>query len=465
MKGNTYEHLSLEHAPSETIHKYKQDDPYLRITKRELLQVHRAQPILSENLLLATEIGSYTDVATAPSMECIFQILQFTKKLKWLCFWGPERVDETLRPPSASLPMNIFKKSLTYLWTQAKPLPHGKLRKFLSDPSHRWDRIMLDHYDPEYFEFLSLHPCQELWLYFKERVELTIKDMQNIGKCGNLRNLSMEGYCEVSAEAISALSHLPNLQKVVHFQACTYPCIRALMELPHINMMLINPPSINDNEFHPLFFPFMREQMETVDEYIRNQREYARELRIMVSISGAFILRSLGQFSQVESISIIEMMFAFKENILHDLLKHEKLHHSVRHIYLARTRIEPKLASCLAMFRNLAWLELECLTASSDKIAPVILANARNLLSLSIFSCKSVGDELLEAIAQCQRLQIIDLEGTGVSVAAILKYQEEKRPNWDKLMYKKTDYTTGIVYAIKAQGEEMMVHYDSRLIM
>ena len=103
--------ILLEHAPSETIRKYKQDDPYLRITKRELLQVHRAQPILSKNLLLATEIGSYTDTATAPSMECILQILQFSKKMKWLCFWGPETVDETLRPPSASLPMCIFKKS------------------------------------------------------------------------------------------------------------------------------------------------------------------------------------------------------------------------------------------------------------------------------------------------------------------------------------------------------------------
>ena len=66
--------ILLEHAPSETTHKYKQDGPYLRITKRELLQVHRAQPTLAENLLLATEIGSYTDAATAPSMECIFQI-------------------------------------------------------------------------------------------------------------------------------------------------------------------------------------------------------------------------------------------------------------------------------------------------------------------------------------------------------------------------------------------------------
>ena len=33
------------------------------------------------------------------------------------------------------------------------------------------------------------------------------------------------------------------------------------MELPHINMMMINPPNIDDNEFHPLFFPFSREQM------------------------------------------------------------------------------------------------------------------------------------------------------------------------------------------------------------
>ena len=54
---------------------------------------------------------------------------------------------------------------------------------------------MLECYHPKYFEFLSLHPCQELWLNFKERAALTIKDMQNIGKCRNLRLLSKGSFC------------------------------------------------------------------------------------------------------------------------------------------------------------------------------------------------------------------------------------------------------------------------------
>ena len=117
------------------------------------------------------------------------------------------------------------------------------------------------------------------------------------------------------------------------------------------------------------------------------------------------------------------------------------------------------------MFRNLIWLELEAIPASSNKIVPAVLANANHLLSLSIFQCESVGDELLKAIAQCKRLyEIVDLEEPGVSVAALVKYQEAKRLNWVKLIYKKTDHTTGTVYAIKSQSGEI-VEYDQQVVI
>ena len=69
-----YECLLFEKTPSGTIHNLEKDDPYLRIAERELLQSHRADPILCEGLLLAAECGSCTETPRAPTMECILLI-------------------------------------------------------------------------------------------------------------------------------------------------------------------------------------------------------------------------------------------------------------------------------------------------------------------------------------------------------------------------------------------------------
>ena len=149
-----------------------------RIIKRELLQTHRAQPFLVESLLLSIEVGIRTHSTAAPSMECILQILQFSKKMKWLCEWGPEIVDESLRPPSASLPDLISEKSTAHDPSRSNSLMHEDIVAFLRDPSQHWDRIMLRWYDPEYLEYLHLHPCQELYMEFEE-IQLTLKVLRN----------------------------------------------------------------------------------------------------------------------------------------------------------------------------------------------------------------------------------------------------------------------------------------------
>ena len=446
---------------SEPMHTDENDTSICRITKRELLQCHRAQPCLTENLLIAAESGSRSDAATAPSMGCILEILQFSKKMKWLCEWGPEIVDESLRPPSADVPLCIQRKSSEMFFDKSAMRSRNEILELLRDPTQHWDRIMLPMYDPEFFKLFHLHPCQELWLIFYDE-DLSLADMCNIAKCSNLRILSM-GYNQTSKEGMQALQSLPNLRQVYYdTNADAFSCVEALSQLPQLNMIQIHPPN-EDDEYHPMYFPFTDAHINVVSKYIEDRTNLTQHFSICGPI-GALLFGCLGKFTKIQSISISGSICAIEENELDLLLKLENLHKTVRHISLGSNGIDTDAASSLAMFRNLLWLEFYNLLASTAKLVPAITANANNLISLSISSCGNVDDDILDEIAKCKRLQIVYLHETGVSVEAIKKYRLDKRPNWDKIMYEKTDFTTGIVYAIKSQGGEMEAYQDPHVL-
>ena len=80
--------------------------------------------------------------------------------MKWLCEWGPEIVDESLRPPSADLPLCIQRKSSELFFDKSAMRSRNEILELLRDPTQHWDRIIMPMYDPEFFELLHLHPCQ-----------------------------------------------------------------------------------------------------------------------------------------------------------------------------------------------------------------------------------------------------------------------------------------------------------------
>ena len=446
---------------SELTHNNEEEKRRFRITKRELIPSHRAQPFLVQSLLLADEVGARTNSTSGPSMESILQILQFSKRMKWLCEWGPEIVDESLRPPSAALPLCIERKMADSDSDNAVVQSREELLALLGDATQHWDRIILPMYDPEFLKLLHLHPCQELWIEFYDE-DLSLNDMCNIAKCTDLRILSL-GHNRTSAEGMQALQKLPYLKQIVfHESVDAFPCVEAQIQLPQLTMIQINPPNMEDH-YHPAFYPFTNAHMDVVLEYIRKRRECTRQIHIVGSV-GVFLFACLRQFTQVQSISIVDNVYASEDNDVDYLLKWENLQKTVRHIFFGWAGINADAASNLAMFKNILWLEFESLSASSDKLVPAIIANANNLVSLSIHRCENVGDDILGEIAKCKRLQMVDLQETGVSVEAIKKYRSEKRPNWDKIMYEKTDFTTGIIHAIKSQGGEMEAYQDPHVL-
>ena len=152
-------------CPAQTSPKESYEERVRRITKHELLQSSYSQPDLIENLLLAADSGSISNTTTSPSMDLILNMAQFEKKKNWLFPWGPELIDETYRPCNTDYPTYLMRKELEYhrqLSEVYRSLSADEIRLLLSDPSQHWDRILLEDFDPAFFDVLHLHPCEEL---------------------------------------------------------------------------------------------------------------------------------------------------------------------------------------------------------------------------------------------------------------------------------------------------------------
>ena len=268
--------------------------------KRNLIRSHRAQLFeisntryLVEDLLLAAEVSSRTRKVSAPSIECILGIIQFHQKMKWLCDWGLEYIDETLRPPSASLPKYIEQKITDRRVSGAEWATHEEVLDILNSPSQNLDRIILTDYDPEYISLLPLHSFEELYLEFQE-IELTIEDMENIARCTSLRLFNM-GYNRTSIEGMQALRKLPKLRQVKYDESAEpFQCIQALMQLPKLNLLQINVFD-GDENYNPATCPFGYDEIDEALAYIRDRKDTARQLRMSVATGPVIFIRRTQQ--------------------------------------------------------------------------------------------------------------------------------------------------------------------------
>ena len=242
------------------------------------------------------------------------------------------------------------------------------------------------------------------------------------------------GLNESSLEGMHVLRSLPNLRLMVYGEgAHPLPCIEALSVLPQVTLLTINP-LMNDDDYNSDTYPFTPSEIDKALVYIRDQRHTARQIHLSGSI-GPLIFAELRLCTNIKSICI-EDTEAMDENDLDLLFEGPALHKTVRHIRLHSAGISLETASYLAKFTNILWLEFSSFEEPTEAIARVILANAKNLQSLRISYCCNIGEDLLDAIAQCKSLQHVLLHKTGVGIDAIEAYWEQKRPNWEALRYK-----------------------------
>ena len=314
-------------------------------------------------------------------MDLILNMAQFVKKKKWLCPWGPELIDETHRPCNTDYPTYLMRRELEchrQLSEVYRSLSADEIRLLLSDPSQHWDRILLQDFDPAFFDLLHLHPCEEL-RFTKGAAVLSRAHVQSIAKCTSLRVIDI-GYHKISQESICELNKLPYLEKL----QCKYTdgalqSIGALTQLDQLPVVLLNPWSTEDWAFNT------DDDLTAAIAYITDRKDRARHLHL-TSAAGPIIFRALGQCTQVESIHIDAMGCDSTED-WHLLFMHPALQRTVRHIHLENVMLDSQVLSQIAKFANLLSLELMRMRTFPDVFNSIVLAHADHLQYLSIWGC------------------------------------------------------------------------------
>ena len=424
--------------------KSRKEEPYQermqRITERELCDSHNAQPVLVESLVLAAELGPTTLSTNAESIlsiESILSLTQFAKKKKWLCIWGPEYVDETHRVSNIFRPICLEQKyeKLDRESNYSEiDLPHEDFLALLSDPKQRWQRITLPEYHPIYFELLHLHPCEELRLFCSdEGPKMTRTDLENIAKCKTLRFFNME-FFKATPESMAALQKLPHLQNVIFNNIeDAYDCVEALMQVPQATTIQINTGS-NNVYYDSHAYPFEDHELAGALSYITGRKNTAKEIYLYVTI-GPIIMATLAQCTQVESISVLEVDPQGEDKHMYLMFMSPTLQRSVRHLRFGYSNMSSQSLFYLSKFTNLLSIEMDSMYVSTSELLPIIQANAAHLHTLILWECQYIDAKLLDIVAECKNLRVVDIGGTKITRAAIEKYKKAKRPNWYALNY------------------------------
>ena len=365
-------------------------------------------------------------------MGFILDLCCFSQKMKWLCYWGPETIDEINRSPSSEPDEFICRKSreiaMQRRWNETRYRLGRKnqVLALLQDTTQNWDRIALEAYDPRYFPYLNLHPCEELRLDF-EKEKLSPEDIQNIAKCKNLRVLDL-GMNKFPFGSVQALRHLPDFE-VLKIDQLKHPMtmIRTLKHFTRLTTLAIH----DAEDFSP-------EEMPQVLSFIHDRRESARELFILFTRGGLDIYRQFAKCTQVRSIYLDEMD-TMEDNNVHVLFSSPLIQQSVRHVCMG-VNAGRRTFSLLSHCSNIRWLEICNTEITSDEVSAIVRANAHHLSTLVIFRCYGVDNALLGAIAKCRSLHFVRLEETSVTPRAVEAYQASKRPNWQAITFKERTY-------------------------
>ena len=396
------------------------DDWVYLITKRELLRRHRAQPTLVESLLLAHRIDERSKHRCKDlSMDFILDLCRFSQKMKWLCPWGPEVVDEINRPPSSEEALRIKVESRGSLTARCWEnfLPCSQILSLLQDAEEKWDRISLGMYDPRFFALLHLHPLDELRLDFYDH-KLSSDDIQNICKCKHLKFIQT-GAERVFFKTIARLQRLPHLQilcKPHRGSQMTY--FRNRICAPRDATIHLSDCSSTDSY--------------TVIAYINAHRTFARQILLWDRVD-LEISQALAKCTSVKSI-IVKDVGLVTNNNLHALFASPKIQKTLQSILNVGDRGDMELAALQAC-TSLRWLEFVLMDISAETICAIIQANAQHMCSVLIYCCYNVGDAVLEAIAGCRSLHLVNLVETGVTPEAVASYKAHMRPNWQVLNY------------------------------
>ena len=397
-------------------------DRVVRITKRDLLRSHRAQPVLVESLLLVAQVNTrHKNNEKALSMQLILNLCPFAQKMRWLCPWGEELIDEGCRPPMRAIPEALRSTIGAAELNDTLPqwMTEGQLRRMVADESEQWDRIFThDLQELRFLQHLDKHPCEEV--HMMGCGDIKSNHLEHLAGCRSLRALTIDA-ANAPKGFVSALQAVQGLE--VLDTRLTFTGVAAMKRQIEMHRRL---PSLKSLEID-ILGDF---DATVLIEFIRERNSYLKHFGFRGRFSRS-IAAALATCENLLTLRIEDHGVTF--NDIEPILTSEHLQKTVRLVKFDETTNIEHFRG-LERFTALRWVWLDDTDITNEDLQAVMLVNAQHLVEVSVQHCPNITKEIFDCVDKCTGLHSVDLSGCAIAFADMLEYKRAKRRNYKALM-------------------------------
>ena len=398
------------------------DDRILRVTKKELLRSHRAQPILVEGLLFVLHVKSRPELDSGSlDIEFILDLCHFHQKMKWLCPWGEDFINEACRPPIHAVPFELRDRLESDLYEHKRRgwLTHTEYQNLVEDEEQQWDRIYAYGDGPcIYLQYLHKHPCEEV--HFFSITHVGPSEVEHLELCRDLQVLSFEeGDAQKGlSKALQKLNNLRFLDVSSAFllgDNAVDTQIALHRALPRLTTLQVE--KFREFDFSSLA-AFIRERKASLQHF---------------TFRGAFkrpIAEALASCENLVSIRIEDNEAVFED--IEPIFLSSSLQKTVKYVDLGECG-SIEIFDPLCRFTELRWLNFDNAYIDDIDLQELILPNAHHLVGVSVRFLDTITKRILNTLESCTGLHAVVLDGTACKPEDIVEYKRLERRNHEAL--------------------------------
>ena len=398
-------------------------------TKRELLRSHRAQPVLVESLLLAHEVQLGQDSGSgAFDMEFIMDLCHFHQKMKWLCPWGEELIDEASRPPIRTVPDELkHRLEADRFRSQGEDgtipgngipgwLTDLEYQRMLEDEEQQWDRIYAySKVNYAYLQYVRRHPCEEVHIGYA--CFHAADDFYHLVHCRELQSLTLSSAINCTGFA-EVLSNLKNLQFLDANGA-----IRSVDAQIALHRAL---PKLTSLQIHEV----LRWDCTSLAAFIRERKETLQHFDFCGYHFKRRIARALAECKNLVSIRIED--YDVIDRSIEPIFSSRNLQNTLKIVNFTESE-SIRDFSPLKKFRALQWLNFDDTKIGNSELEEVILANAHHLVDVSVRNRYHITKRILNTLEKCTGLHAVDFDGTRFNPEYTMEFKRLRRRNYKAL--------------------------------
>ena len=351
---------------------------------------------------------------------------------KWLCPWGTQMYDETHREPICELPQHAIEMSIAMDTTRMRKsaLSEDVVAAAIDDEANSFERVFVKyHKGLSCLKNLHRHPCEELHLACCG--ELNGKDLDNIVRCQSLRVLRAE-FTHIPHNLLRKLAQLPNLQ--------IFRCDGAETSADQLARLRLFPDTST------LDFAVNGERITgEVRELVRARKDTLQHVYMSCDPCPSIVHAPLA-CEQLRSITLKDIWVCERFSVLFSDLRVQQ---GLRYLDLGGTCVAGPVFALLASFTNLRWLDVSDTDISAKQLCAILESNAARIRHVSSGKTRlGVSDDLLHAIEQCARLEVIDMRFCSPDDEKLLLAFKQSKQRNHKAIWLRDEDVPGLSAAI-----------------